>query len=150
VANSGESQQQCLQGFAQSLQRNQAWSGRRESNSRSQLAVAVGGLHTNKVPRLGKCENLATVAGQCERRRLRRRGTCPTVNRMEHNPYTCQGCDQVLDLDDLANWLHTSSHTLYKWASVGYPTFPRRLRLANKRIAVTCNSVKHWLSECAS
>jgi predicted DNA-binding transcriptional regulator AlpA len=69
---------------------------------------------------------------------------------MEHNPYTCQGCDQVLDLDDLANWLHTSSHTLYKWASVGYPTFPRRLRLANKRIAVTCNSVKQWLSECAS
>jgi predicted DNA-binding transcriptional regulator AlpA len=67
----------------------------------------------------------------------------------QHNPYTCQGCDQVLDLDDLANWLHTSSHTLYKWASVGYPTFPRRLALRNKRIAVTCNSVKHWLIECA-
>lgn len=74
----------------------------------------------------------------------------PTVIRMEHNPYTCQGCDQVLDLGDLANWLHTSTHTLYKWASVGYPTFPRRLRLGNKRIAVTCNSVKHWMSECAS
>jgi hypothetical protein len=37
VANSGEGQQQCLQRFNQSLQRNQAWSGRRESNSRSQL-----------------------------------------------------------------------------------------------------------------
>jgi hypothetical protein len=37
VANSGESQHQRLQRFGQSLQRNQAWSGRRESNSRSQL-----------------------------------------------------------------------------------------------------------------
>jgi predicted DNA-binding transcriptional regulator AlpA len=68
----------------------------------------------------------------------------------QHQPSTCQGCDEVLDLEILATWLHTSTHTLYKWASVGYPTFPRRLRLANKRIAVTCNSVKHWLNECAS
>src|SRR5487761_2227811 len=30
VANSGESQQQCLQRLCQSWQRNQAWSGRRE------------------------------------------------------------------------------------------------------------------------
>jgi len=37
VANGGENQQQCLQQFRQSLQRNQAWSGRRESNPRSQL-----------------------------------------------------------------------------------------------------------------
>ena len=84
-------------------------------------------------------------------RGLRRQRCRRTVLCMEqHNPYTCQGCDQVLDLDDLATWLHTSTHTLYKWASVGYPTFPRRLRLGNKRIAVTCNSVKHWMSECAS
>ena len=37
VANSGESQQQCLQRFCQSWQRIQVWSGRRESNPRSQL-----------------------------------------------------------------------------------------------------------------
>lgn len=37
VANSGESQQQCLQRFSQSLQRNEAWSGHRESNPGSQL-----------------------------------------------------------------------------------------------------------------
>ena len=30
MANSGESQQQCLQRLCQSWQRNQAWSGRRE------------------------------------------------------------------------------------------------------------------------
>jgi predicted DNA-binding transcriptional regulator AlpA len=83
-------------------------------------------------------------------RRVRRKGVCRTVLGMkQHNPCTCQGCDEVLDLNDLASWLHTSTHTLYKWASVGYPTFPRRLALRNKRIAVTCNSVKHWLIECA-
>jgi hypothetical protein len=37
VANNGKGQKQCLQRFNQSLQRNQAWSGRQESNSRSQL-----------------------------------------------------------------------------------------------------------------
>ena len=37
MANGGETQHQCLQRFSQSLQRNQAWSGRRESNPRSQL-----------------------------------------------------------------------------------------------------------------
>ena len=37
VANNCKGQKQCLQRFNQSLQRNQAWSGRRESNSRSQL-----------------------------------------------------------------------------------------------------------------
>jgi predicted DNA-binding transcriptional regulator AlpA len=67
----------------------------------------------------------------------------------QHKASTCQGCGEVLDLEQLATWLHTSTHTLYKWASVGYPTFPRRLRLGNKRIAVTCNSVKHWLIERA-
>ena len=83
-------------------------------------------------------------------RGLRQRGSRRTVLCMEqHNPYTCQGCDQVLDLECLAIWLQTSTHTLYKWASVGYPTFPRRLALRNKRIAVTCNSVKSWLIECA-
>jgi hypothetical protein len=37
VANSGESQQQWLQRLCQSWQQDQAWSGRRESNTRSQL-----------------------------------------------------------------------------------------------------------------
>ena len=37
MSNSGESQHQCLKLHSQSLQENQAWSGRRESNSRSQL-----------------------------------------------------------------------------------------------------------------
>ena len=37
MANNCKGQKQCLQRFNQSLQRNQAWSGRRESNSRSQL-----------------------------------------------------------------------------------------------------------------
>ena len=37
MAISGESQQQCLHRLDQSLQQNQAWSGRRESNPRSQL-----------------------------------------------------------------------------------------------------------------
>jgi predicted DNA-binding transcriptional regulator AlpA len=84
--------------------------------------------------------------------RVRRMYLRQTVFGMQqqHKASTCQGCDEVLDLEQLATWLHTSTHTLYKWASVGYPTFPRRLRLANKRIAVTCNSVKHWLNECAS
>ena len=36
VANNGESKQQCLQQLCQSWQGNQGWSGRRESNSRSQ------------------------------------------------------------------------------------------------------------------
>ena len=81
---------------------------------------------------------------------MRKKGVCRTVPDMkQHNPCTCQGCDEVLDLQDLASWLHTSTHTLYKWAAVGYPTFPRRLRLGNKRIAVTCQSVKHWLGEVA-
>ena len=37
MANGDESQERCLQRLSQSLQRNQAWSGRRESNPRSQL-----------------------------------------------------------------------------------------------------------------
>ena len=67
----------------------------------------------------------------------------------QHNPYTCQGCDRVLLMEELASWLQTSTHTLYKWATVGYPAFPKRLRFRNQRIAVTCSSVKHWLHECA-
>ena len=66
-----------------------------------------------------------------------------------HNPRTCQESDAVLDLECVANWLHTSTHTLYKWASVGYPTFRRCLRLGNQRIAVTCSSVEYLLIECA-
>ena len=51
---------------------------------------------------------------------MRRKGVCRTVSGMkQHNPCTCQGCNEVLDLTDLASWLHTSTHTLYKWASVG-------------------------------
>jgi hypothetical protein len=47
MANSGESGQQRLQRFSQSWQLNQVWSGRRESNSRSQL----GKLSVSRLPR---------------------------------------------------------------------------------------------------
>lgn len=57
----------------------------------------------------------------------------------------CEGCDQVLHLSDLTQWLNESPSTLYKWAAAGYPAFPRRLTLRNGRIAVTCNSMKSWL-----
>ncbi len=62
-----------------------------------------------------------------------------------HDPNTCPGCDRVLHLSELADWLGESPHTLYKWAAVGHPCFPKRLRLRNRRIAVTCASVKAWL-----
>jgi hypothetical protein len=64
---------------------------------------------------------------------------------MNHKPQTCQGCDEVLHLDDLSTWLRHSTHTLYKWASVGYPAFPRRL--PGRTIAVTCVAAKAWLRE---
>ena len=64
-----------------------------------------------------------------------------------HDHTTCPGCDRVLHLDELATWLDESPHTLYKWAAVGHPCFPKRLRLRNRRIAVTCQSVKAWLAE---
>ena len=66
-----------------------------------------------------------------------------------HDTMTCPGCDRVLHLHDLAAWLGESPHTLYKWAAVGYPAFPRRLRLRNRRVAVTCASVKTWMSAVA-
>ena len=64
-----------------------------------------------------------------------------------HDHLTCPGCDRVLHLEDLAAWLGESVHTLYKWSSMGHPHFPRRLRLRNKRIAVTCRSTKSWIVE---
>ena len=67
-----------------------------------------------------------------------------------HDPTTCQGCDSVLHLQDLAEWLHESTHTLYKWAAIGYPEFPKRLRLRNRRVAVTCKATKAWLAAVAS
>ncbi len=66
-----------------------------------------------------------------------------------HDPTTCPGCDRVLHLTDLADWLGESPHTLYKWAAIGYPTFPKRFGLRNRRVAVTCASVKAWLVEVA-
>ena len=66
-----------------------------------------------------------------------------------HDHTTCPGCDQVLHLAELADWLGESAHTLYKWAAIGHPTFPHRLRLRNRRIAVTCAAVKAWLVEVA-
>ena len=50
----------------------------------------------------------------------------------------------------LALGLRESEHTLYKWSAVGYPAFPRRRRLRNTRIAVTCRSMKSWMNEVAS
>ncbi len=66
-----------------------------------------------------------------------------------HDHTTCPGCDRVLHISELAGWLDESVHTLYKWAAIGYPTFPRRLALRNRRVAVTCTSVKASLVEVA-
>ena len=74
--------------------------------------------------------------------------TSPCMN-TTHDPTTCPGCDRVLHLSELADWLDESPHTLYKWAAVGHPAFPRRIHLRNRRIAVTCRSVKAWLVEVA-
>ena len=63
----------------------------------------------------------------------------------QHNQCTCQGCDEVLNLEDLAPWLRQSTHTLYKRAAAGYPAFPRRL--PGRNITVTCNAVKSWMRE---
>ena len=74
---------------------------------------------------------------------------CPTDRYMATNPEAdrCGGCDQVLDLETLTELLGVSAHTLYKWAAEGYPSFPRRLRLKNRRIAVTCKATKAWMQE---
>jgi predicted DNA-binding transcriptional regulator AlpA len=64
-----------------------------------------------------------------------------------HEAARCGGCDQVLDLDTLTELLGASTHTLYKWAAAGYPAFPRRLCLPNRRIAVTCKATKAWMQE---
>lgn len=61
-----------------------------------------------------------------------------------HDHYNCPGGDRVLHLEDLADWLGVSTHTLYKWSSRGYPDFPKQLRLRNRRIAVMCRSTKAW------
>ncbi len=63
---------------------------------------------------------------------------------LNHDMTTCTGCDAVLHLDDLAAWLGESVHTLYKWAAIGYPAFPKRMRLRNKHIVVTCRMAKAW------
>jgi predicted DNA-binding transcriptional regulator AlpA len=81
--------------------------------------------------------------GACDRRRHPR-----TDDRMEnHNAYICPGCDRVLHLEELAVWLDESVATLYKWSSRGYPAFPRRTCRHARRVAVTCRSVKSWLTE---
>ena len=66
-----------------------------------------------------------------------------------HDPTTCPGWDRVLHLSELAQRLDESPYTLYKWAVVGHPAFPRRIHLRNRGIAVTCRSVKAWLVEVA-
>lgn len=64
-----------------------------------------------------------------------------------HDADRCGGCDQVLHLESITELLGVSAHTIYKWAAAGYPAFPRRLRLPNRRIAVTCNALKGWMKE---
>ena len=68
----------------------------------------------------------------------------------EHDNYSCPGCDRVLNVSELADWLCESVHTLYKWPAIGYPSFPRRLKLRNARVAVSCRSMKQWLAEATS
>jgi hypothetical protein len=68
-------------------------------------------------------------------RRVRRKYPCRTVIGMEqHNPCTCQGCDEVLDLEILATWLHISTHTLYKVTSTTYNILCQRSSLASPLI----------------
>ncbi len=63
---------------------------------------------------------------------------------------TCPGCDQVLHIGDLAAILGESVHTLYKYSAIGFPAFPKRLRLRNGRVVTTCRLVKSWMAEVAS
>jgi len=67
-----------------------------------------------------------------------------------HDNATCSGCDRVLHIEELSQWLGESPHTLYKWSAIGHPCFSRRLRLRNRRVAVTCRAVKAWMAEVAS
>ena len=68
----------------------------------------------------------------------------------DHHHATCPGCDQVLHIGDLAVILGESVHTLYKYSAIGFPAFPKRLRLRNGRVATTCRLVKAWMAEVAS
>lgn len=67
-----------------------------------------------------------------------------------HDIATCTGCDHVMNIAQLAVWLGESVHTLYKWSAIGFPVFPKRLRLRNGRVATTCRLAKAWLAEVAS
>ena len=64
-----------------------------------------------------------------------------------HDINSCPSCDAVLHIADLAANLRETTHTLYKWSSYGYPSFPRRLDVRNRRIKVTCRSLKTWKIE---
>ena len=67
-----------------------------------------------------------------------------------HDVDTCSGCDHVMNIADVAAWLGESVHTLYKWSAIGFPVFPKRLGLRNRRVATTCRFAKAWLVEVAS
>ena len=67
-----------------------------------------------------------------------------------HDVATCTGCDTVLHIKEIAYWLHESVHTLYKYSAIGFPSFPKRLRLRNGRVATTCKFTKAWLEEVSS
>jgi len=67
-----------------------------------------------------------------------------------HDITTCPGCDHVMNIAEIAAWLGESVHTLYKWSAIGFPVFPKRLRLRNGRVATTCQLAKAWLAEVAS
>ena len=76
--------------------------------------------------------------------------TTTATTTLAHNLAACEGCDQILRIGDLAAWLGESVHTLYKYSAIGYPVFPQRVRLRNKRVATTCRLTKNWLAEVAS
>lgn len=80
-----------------------------------------------------------------DQRRAHSTATTPT-----HDVATCNGCDTVLHIADIAYWLHESVHTLYKYSAIGYPAFPKRLHLRNGRVATTCKFTKAWLEEVSS
>ena len=127
-------------------------SGRRESNPRSQLEARFRAQNPWWEHFIDGNEVAATlVRHETPRRvrRVRRVCACPTDKDManNHDADRCGGCDRVLDLDTLTELLGVSTHTLYKWAAAGYPAFPRRLRLRNRSIAVTCKSTKVWMLE---
>ena len=87
---------------------------------------------------------------QSTRRAARRAALATNTAAAPHDFASCAGCDHVAHIQEIALWVHESVHTLYKWSAIGFPVFPKRLRLRNGRVATTCRLAKAWLAEVAS